>query len=108
MYVWCLVLMAWAMSVQGPEISKFPLIDFASRIAAGKDLAQSPVDEIVPVASGSGLKEKLHDVRLYLGDLTEQDLVAEVDSEVRSLKDRKIGFSTTDQVGRLRRGVEYT
>jgi hypothetical protein len=107
-YVWCLVLMTWAMSLQGPGLSKFPLVDFASRIAAGRDLAKSPVDEIATVASGSDLKEKLQDVRLYLGDLTEQDVREEIDSEGRSLKDRKIGFSTTDQVGRLRSGVEYT
>ena len=107
-YVWCLALMTWAMSLQGPELSKFPLVDFASRIAAGRDLAKSPVDEIALAASGSGLKEKLQDVRLYLGDLTEQDVRDEIDSEGRSLKDRKIGFSTTEQVGRLRSGVKYT
>jgi hypothetical protein len=106
LFVWCITLMAWAMSVQGPEISHFPLLDFASRIAAGKDLAESPVDQIAPAASGSGLKQKLQGVRLYLRDLPGEEVREEAKS--LSLRARKIGFSTMSGVGDLKQGVEYT
>lgn len=106
LYVWCITLMAWAMSVQGPKISHFPLVDFASRIAAGKDLVKSPVDQLAPAASGSGLKQKLQGVRLYLGDLPGEE--AREEDEGLSYKEGKIGFSTMSGVGELKQGVEYT
>ena len=102
-YLWCLAWLGWAMTIQGPKLSQFPLIDFSSRIAAGKS---SAVGEITPLAAGSGIRSRLEDVCLYLGEIneTEEEGIRKVDGN----ESHNIGFSTTDDVRSLKRGIVYS
>jgi hypothetical protein len=81
----CLVVMGWALCcVPGglPNISSFPLVDFAARVAAAKEVDPTLLDGFARVAATTELGEPLRFVRLHLREF----LVKEEGSEQQSVK----------------------
>ena len=73
-YVWCLGCLSWAMTIQGPKISTFALIDFASRISSAGNYQDSMVPIMASVAHGSMsiIRESLQTVHLFFGEITRE------------------------------------
>jgi hypothetical protein len=102
-YAWCIAWLTWAMKIQGPNISFFPLLDFASRVASSESPLGEDFARLASTSQNSDIKEQLQDVRIYLR-VTRR---GSVDPQARSDEGlAKIGFSTS-AAGRLKRGVNY-
>jgi hypothetical protein len=102
-YAWCIAWLAWTMTIQGPNISFFPLLDFASRVASSESLLGEDFARLASTSRNSDIKEQLQDVKIYLRVTRRDPGVAQAgsDGEVS-----RIGFSTS-VAGRLRRGGSY-
>ena len=113
MYCWCICFLCWHMRTQGPNISAFPLLDFASRVVAGRVDNGSPGGILSRLSYGSnglykrGLKaEKFYLVGLPRGVKEE----GEAGSEPESAEDvgpKRIGFSTDGGAERLKLNGNY-
>ena len=57
------------MRIQGPDISSFPLVDFASRVASAGMADGSTADALSRTATGSDLRAHLQNLRLFLREL---------------------------------------
>jgi len=72
-YIWCLAWLSWATSIQGPNISQFPVMDFASRIVSGGMAEDSVAATIAPLARTSEFRKNLEGVRVFLGEVWHED-----------------------------------
>ena len=57
------------MRVQGPNISPFPLVDFASRVASGQPTDDSTMKRLSYLAAVPEIRKRLEDVRIFLREL---------------------------------------
>jgi hypothetical protein len=110
-YIWCLAWLSWAMTIQGPNISQFPIMDFASRIVSGGMAEDSLVPILAPLTNASAFRRNLEGVRIFLGDIWPRGGSSE-DNGPRvpglGAPRGKIGFSTESAARqRLRKGVIY-
>jgi hypothetical protein len=95
---WCLACLFWAMRIQGPSISPFPLVDFTSRVASGGMFEGSPAATLANVASTPRFRRRLQDMRLFLREWRDGDGGGVDDSDDGNGTDsgnRIMGFSTT-------------
>ena len=92
-FVWSVGWLAWAMTIQGPRIGPFPLVDFASRIASAGIGENSGVNVIgrVAAAERSAIRKRLERERLFLGEISGGQYGIQ---RMRS-QGGKIGFSTS-------------
>lgn len=89
-YGWCVGCLVWAMFRQGPNISSFPLVDFAARISSTEGKKGSVLGVFGNLASAEGLKTQLETMKLYFGELQKEEIVEDEDQEYVG----KIGFLT--------------
>ena len=63
------------MTIDNPGFGHFPVVDFASRIASAGVSENSAVNVIgsVAAASRSGIRQRLKNVRLFLGDVSREE-----------------------------------
>jgi len=109
LYAWSITVMGWGMRIQGPYISSFPLVDFASRVASVGMADGSPADALSRTAAGSNVRVHLQGLRLFLREVG----FDHVDAFERQAEDasggltetgnKTIGFSTKpDRYARLK------
>jgi hypothetical protein len=72
---------------QGPNISSFPLVDFAARISSTEGKVGSVLAIFGKLSSAEGLRGKLEGMKVYFGELVNEQTDAEDDESVG-----KIGF----------------
>ena len=72
-FLWCILLLVWAMRTQGPRMSPWPLIDFGSRIATGVITESSTAEcfSSLSLARRSEIRKRLQGYRLFLRILPE-------------------------------------
>ena len=86
-YGWCVGCLVWAMFRQGPNISSFPLVDFAARIASTEGTLGSILATFGRLASAEGLRKQLEGMKVYFGELMTERINEDDDDLVG-----KIGF----------------
>jgi hypothetical protein len=97
----CVSSLGWSMTIQRPQITRFPLIDFAARILSRGFAEGSLANMLIELTAGDSamLRKSLLTTKVYLGDTRperdEQDKVG------------KIGFSTIPNVEPLKKGELY-
>lgn len=62
----CIGLLVWGLQKQGPNISDYPLVDFAARVCAGGRDEDSLACVFAKTASTTELQQHLKDIHLYL------------------------------------------
>jgi hypothetical protein len=89
-FAWCITWLIWTQSIQGPRIGPFPLLDFASKIASAGSMEDSSVELIgsVAVAEQSEVREQLENVRLYFGEIGQQNLPEQPVSGVDAVNEK--------------------
>jgi hypothetical protein len=65
-YLWCMGCLFWVGRRQSPPVTQFPLLDFASRIASGKDIIQVALSD-APLRGG--FRQTLQEKELFLGNI---------------------------------------
>jgi hypothetical protein len=104
----CLICLLFTLLVQGPRITRFPLIDFAAR-AVAKGLTSDSLATVLK-ETGNGyekqVREKLRDKVVFLGDVIMPSVYSETDEDGGE-HSGKIGFSLTGDVGPLKAGKAY-
>jgi len=111
-YAWCIACLLWAMRRQGPNISPFPLVDFASRVASGGMTETSTAKVLGRVAASPSFRKELESVRFFLGELGSGDHHGELDvaeGENGENEMKTLGFSTRKEgLKKLKRRVVYS
>jgi len=100
----CTVSLGWSMTIQRPQITRFPLIDFLARALSKGFTERSLATVLVELTAGESgtLRRRLLKTKVFLGD-TKPVRYEEVGKEGVG----KIGFSITDDVEPLKRGDLY-
>jgi hypothetical protein len=65
--IFCLLLLCWGLNRQGPNISSFPLVDFAARVCSAGTRDDGLARIFAETAATNEIQNHLDGVRLYLG-----------------------------------------
>jgi len=111
-YLWCVTWLVWTVKINGPPSTRFPLIDFASRVVS-KGLGAGSLGKILEKTAGGDseqVRQKLQDQTVFLGDVGFS--TAEKDENQNGIATGaevgRIGFSlNADEIIPLKSGVIY-
>ena len=88
LFIWSISLLIWAIRVQVPSTSPYPLIDFGARVAAGEEVGQGIGDELKRISSGLDVKPALQGKGVYLKKITRERI-----GEGNEEKEDLLGFA---------------
>jgi hypothetical protein len=109
MYISCVSVLAWAMRFQKAPSSRFPLVDFASRVLSRGFSEGSVATLLVDVTNGNDTKirERLWKTVLFLGEVEDAEIDMQSDRYGKEKEYGKIGFSTMNDISPLKVGEMY-
>jgi hypothetical protein len=107
-YLWCIGVLAWGIRIQKPQTSRFPLVDFTSRVLSRGFSADSVATILIDLTSGNDkeIRERLWNKVLFLGDVYYAQGLQRGRNEDGKVVG-KIGFSTVQNVAPLKSGEVY-
>jgi hypothetical protein len=108
-YICCIAWLSWAMTLQKPRNSQFPLIDFAARALSKGSGDNTLAKVLVETTNGDDatIREKLWNKIVFLGDIDNAAMGEHADGDSNRREIGKIGFSTLNDVSPLKSGELY-
>ena len=111
----CLACLFWSLTVQGPSMTRFQLVDFAARVVSNEsDNSLSTVLAKTTNGESEYIRSKLMDQNVYLGDVSNADgFTSSFASDyydgayISTERPGRIGFSLKPNVTPLRSGKKY-
>jgi len=96
--LWCVGLLVWAIRIQAPSSSPYPLIDFGARVAAGEEIGEGVGvgRELVGISSGLDVKGGLQGKKVYLRKISREKIGGGNGEE--KVKEELVGFSTEGNI----------